>query len=141
MFVENPSKYVYVVFGVRFYKKRRKKTKQWALVPISERLKRLEKKYGSLSKLPRPSLNDVNSHLKLIAAAVGIEKALSSKSARKTFADFHINEFKNQNEQRLMRDDVAAMMGLSSTRYLNRYGRIDERRLIKAMGLRPDEGQ
>lgn len=138
-FVDNPTKYVYVVFGIRFYKKRRKKTKQWALVPITDRLKRLEKKYGGLHKLPRPSLNDVNTHIKLIAAALGIQKSLSSKSARKTFADYHINEFKNKDNQRLMRDDVAAMMGLSSTKYLNRYGRVDERRLIQALGLTPGE--
>ena len=89
--------------------------------------------------MPRPSLNDINTHLKLIALALGIEKSLSSKSARKTFADFYINEYRNEHKQRLGLDDVSTMMGLSTTRHLNRYCRIDERRLINAMGLRTSQ--
>ena len=82
-----------------------------------------------MANLPTSNLAEFNQHLKIIAALAGINKNLSSKAARKTFADQHINE----NETDL--DTVAKMMGLSSTAYIERYGRIDERRIIKKMGL------
>lgn len=58
-----------------------------------------------------------------------IPKNLTTKAARKTFADLAINE------EELDLDTVARMMGLSSTQYIRRYARIDERRILKKKGL------
>lgn len=134
-FVANPIASLVVVQGFTFFKKKRQKTGQVAIVPISKKLMALADKYGGLDKLPVPNLAEFNQLLKVLAALAGINKNLSSKAARKTFAD------KNINEDEIDLDTVAKMLGLSSTHYLERYGRIDERRIIKKMGLhRPDAG-
>ena len=131
-FVQSPATHLRVVRGVAFFRKRRQKTKQWALVPVSQRMSRLEAKYGGYNNLPTPCNKTFNLYLKVIAAICEIPKNLTTKAARKTFADTAINE------EDLDLDTVARMMGLKNTEFIKKYARIDERRILKKKGLLPD---
>ena len=132
-FVACPDKYLRMVKGHRFFRKRRQKTKQWALVPISAELSRLEAIYNGFAGMPAYSNKTFNVNLKMIAAACSIPKNLSTKAGRKTFADTNINE------EGIDLDTVARMMGLSSTTYIKKYARVDERRILAKKGLTPIE--
>lgn len=128
-FVRNPDKHLRHVQGVLIFAKQRQKTQQWSLVPVSAPLKALFDKYGGSEKMPTMSNTKFNDYLKTVAAAVGISKNLTTKVARKTFTDGHLNERLTDT------DTTARMLGLSSTKYLGRYGQVDERRIIKSLGL------
>ncbi len=84
------------------------------------------KKYGKdLNGLPAISLTHRNKHLHLIAAHCELAVDLTTKIARKTFADMTLNVMM------LDAHDVAAMLGLNSTRQLQHYVRPRRTRLRK----------
>ncbi|MCE6987504.1 hypothetical protein [Dyadobacter sp. CY323] len=87
----------------------------------------LKKYNNSLADLPIKSNQKRNQSLKMIAAFTGIPLNLSTKIARKTFCDLALNEML------MPPDDVAACLGLTSTKHLKNYGRIREKRLISMM--------
>ncbi len=128
-FVANPDQFLTQTEGILFFKKQRQKTGVWALAPVTADLERLIEKYGGARNLPILSNTKMNDYLKTVAAACGIDKNLTTKAARKTFADNHLNE------QLTDADTTARMMGLTSTAYLKHYGQTDERRLIKKLKL------
>lgn len=130
-FVRQPDRFLHHAGGYDFFKKSRQKSGVAALVAVSDRLSGLINKYGGAGNLPTFSNSKFNDYLKLIAVACGIDKNLTTKAARKTFADGHLNE------QGTDADSVRTMMGLTTgSRSLDHYGRIDERRLIR-QGLVP----
>jgi len=94
------------------------------LAPAVEILKRYN---NNLEDLPIKSNQKRNDTLKLVAGHVGIPLKLTTKIARKTFCDLALNEML------MSPDDVAACLGLKSTRHLKNYGRIREKRLLKTM--------
>ena len=111
-----------------FLKGTRTKTKKPFAVKLLEPAVHILKKYGGeLRLLPVKSNKSRNITLKHIAVYVGIPQLLTTKVARKTFCDLAINELM------MSTDDVAACLGLTSTKYLKNYGRIREKRLMKVM--------
>ena len=111
-----------------FLKGLRTKTKKPFAVKLLEPAMQIIKKYGGeMSGLPVKSNQKRNATLKHIAVYVGISQLLTTKVARKTFCDLAINELM------MSTDDVAACLGLTSTKYLKNYGRIREKRLMKVM--------
>lgn len=106
----------------------RHKTKVRFTIKLLEPAVEILKKYNnSLSDLPIKSNQKRNQSLKMIAAFTGIPFNLSTKIARKTFCDLALNEML------MPPDDVAACLGLTSTKHLKNYGRIREKRLISMM--------
>ncbi|CAG4992086.1 hypothetical protein DYBT9275_00891 [Dyadobacter sp. CECT 9275] len=113
---------------VLFLKGKRRKTKKPFVIKLLAPAVDILKRYGhELSKLPVKSNQKRNATLKLVALYAQIPLVLTTKIARKTFCDLALNEMM------MTQDDVAACLGLSSTRYLKNYGRIREKRLLKVM--------
>ncbi|GAB4047123.1 hypothetical protein GCM10028810_28840 [Spirosoma litoris] len=107
---------------------KRQKTKKEFFLKILEPGVAVLKKYGeSLEALPVKSNQKRNDSLKLIAAYVGLPVRLSTKIARKTFADLALNEML------IPSDDVATMLGLTSTERLKHYARPRRNRLAKLL--------
>ena len=114
--------------GALFLKGKRKKTKKPFSIKLLEPAVNIMKSYNNnLKELPTKSNQKRNGTLKQIAIYAGIPLKLTTKVARKTFCDLALNEML------MSADDVAACLGLSSTRYLKNYGRIREKRLMKVM--------
>lgn len=111
-----------------FVKGKRKKTQKPFTIKLLEPAIVILKRYGNeLKNLPIKSNQKRNGTLKQIAVFCGIPLLLTTKVARKTFCDLALNEML------MSADDVAACLGLTSTRHLKNYGRIREKRLIKIM--------
>ena len=86
------------------------------------------KKYGSqLENLPVIAMSGRNDYLHLIAAYCKLSVDLTTKIARKTFADMALNELL------LDANDVAALLGLGSTKQLKHYARPRRSRLRQLM--------
>ncbi|WP_071502646.1 hypothetical protein [Arsenicibacter rosenii] len=103
---------------------RRGKTKKPFFVKLLEPAVAIYKKYGSdLTKLPSKSNQRRNDHLKIIAAHVGLPPGLSTKISRKTFADMALNELMVPIE------DVAQLLGLTTTKRLRHYVRPRRNRI------------
>ena len=111
-----------------FLKGYRRKTKKEFMVKLLEPALQVLNKYeGKIENLPSKSNQKRNDALKQMAILVNIPLLLSTKIARKTFADIALNE--------LMMDtsDVQACLGLTSGRYLAHYVKLREKRLMKKM--------
>ncbi len=114
--------------GDLFLKGTRQKTQEEFMVKLLEPAQAIFTKYGGqIINLPIKSNQKRNATLKQIAVLVGIPVVLSTKIARKTFADIALNE--------LLMDiqDVAVCLGLKNSRYLKHYARIREKRLAAKM--------
>lgn len=112
-----------------FLKGRRKKTKKiFSLKLLEPALQILQKYGGKIENLPVKSNQKRNATLKELSTICKIPILLSTKIARKTFADMALNV--------LMLDegDVAACLGLTSTKSLCHYTRIRDERIAKKMG-------
>jgi hypothetical protein len=106
----------------------RQKTKKEFFLKLLEPSVAVLKKYGErLEELPVKSNQKRNDSLKLIAAYVNLPLRLSTKIARKTFADLALNEML------IPADDVATMLGLTSTARLKHYARPRRNRLAKLL--------
>lgn len=77
-------------------------------------------KYGGVAKLPVKANARRNLKLKEIAAFCGIDKRLTTKIGRKTFANFALNTL------RMRLETVASILGHKSTKYVAHYARINE---------------
>lgn len=107
----------------------RKKTDRYDTTTVCEQnaimkdlaLEILEK-YGSIENLPRfNDSSNLGKVLKLIAEKIGIDKKLTSKRARKTFANLSINYQKQSDEQ------TAYQMGHVNTSQLRNYRRYNHK--------------
>ncbi|CAG5017726.1 hypothetical protein DYBT9275_05834 [Dyadobacter sp. CECT 9275] len=114
--------------GALFLRGKRQKTKKQFSIKLLEPAVEILKRYNNeLRQLPVKSNQKRNDTLKQIAVYTGIPLRLTTKVARKTFCDLAINEML------MSGDDVAACLGLTSTKYLKNYGRVREKRLLKTM--------
>lgn len=114
--------------GELFLRGRRQKTDVRFSIKLLEPAVEILKMFNNrLEDLPTKSNQKRNDTLKLVAAYVGIPIKLTTKVARKTFCDLALNEML------MSADDVAACLGLKSTKHLKNYGRIREKRLIQVM--------
>ncbi len=82
-------------------------------------------KYGSVEELPRfKFVAHVNILLKSVAEKTGIKHVLTTKRARKTFANLSINYEKHSDEQ------TAYQLGHASTKQLSNYRRYNQNILL-----------
>ncbi|OJW76285.1 phage integrase SAM-like domain-containing protein [Spirosoma sp. 48-14] len=130
-FVADPKSALTEREGIWFLKKKRSKTRKYFTVHLKPINFELAAKYGGFDKLPVYSRTQFNDALTIISALLGFDKQLTSKAARKTFADSHLNESTTDLHV------TARMMGLSSIQHLGNYASIDERRIIRELGLKP----
>ncbi len=77
-------------------------------------------KYGGVDKLPVKSGVKRNKLLKEIAAFCGIAKHITTKTGRKTFANYALNIL------RMRQETVAAILGHKTTKFVKHYARITE---------------
>jgi hypothetical protein len=114
--------------GATFLKGKRLKTKKDFSLKVLEPALEVLKKYGGIiENLPVKSNQKRNATLKEIATICKIPLILSTKIARKTFANMALNVML------LDEGDVASCLGLSTTRSLKHYAKIKETRLAKRM--------
>jgi len=84
-------------------------------------------KYGCIDRLPKIDLNTNNKVLKIIGAKAGIGISLSTKIARKTFANLCLNYWNYDLET------TAAFMGLKRTEMVKAYAKVRINRLERAV--------
>ncbi len=120
--------------GSQWIKKRRTKTKNWSTVPLLEPAKKILDNYKSHPScvknnrlLPVISNQKMNSYLKEIAKFAGIEKHLSTHTARHTFAT--TVTLGNQ----VSMEVVSKMLGHSSINMTKRYARVADELIRKDM--------
>jgi integrase len=120
--------------GQPWIKKRRQKTKSWFHVPLLEPALRILSKYEDHPEciknevlLPVPSNQKMNAYLKEIADLLGIEKKLSTHTARHTFAT--TVTLLNQ----VSMEVVSKMLGHSSVNMTKRYARVVDDLITKDM--------
>ncbi len=107
--------------------KRQKTNKEFFLKLLEPAVAILTKYGGNLHDLPAKSNQKRNDSLKFIAVHVQLPHNLSTKIARKTFADLALNEML------VGADDVATMLGLVSTKRLRHYVRPRRERIDKLL--------
>ena len=119
------SKDIVLIDGLPWIKKRRQKTKNWFHVPLLEPALRILKKYEDHPEcvkkgvlLPVLSNQKMNGYLSEIADLCGIDKHLSTHTARHTFAT--TVTLLNQ----VSMDVVSKMLGHSSVNMTKRYARV-----------------
>ncbi|KPM49519.1 phage integrase SAM-like domain-containing protein [Jiulongibacter sediminis] len=109
--------------------------RQKTLVPhsimLTNRVLRIIDKYGGLQNLPRYAHQSLNSHLKDLASRCGIDKEITTKVGRKTFAET-LRAIYGLND-----DQIAFALGLKSTAYLKHYlnTRVNHHELQKVFSL------
>jgi len=115
-------------------KKRRQKTKNWCSIPVLPPALRLIEKYEGhprckMTRLvfPVPSNQKMNANLKEIAAICGIEKNLSTHTARNTFAT--TVTLSNQ----ISIEVVSKMLGHSNINMTKKYARVVDDLINKDM--------
>ncbi|QMW05289.1 site-specific integrase [Spirosoma foliorum] len=101
----------------------RNKTGTEYIVPVTPIVNELMVKYNGV-KLPLPSNQRYNTYLKDIMFLLGIKKRITTHTARKTFADWCINEI-------MMSDEATIVaMGQKDPKELTPYRKIKSKRLI-----------
>lgn len=122
--------------GTRWLVSRRQKTGKPIEVPVTPRIERLLEEYGGLERLPVLSNVQFNNFLKILAERAEIDKVLTTKIGRKTFADTRLNR------DGLSDLATSTMLGLTSPVYLKNYGSVRRERLKREMGtIRPSENK
>lgn len=118
----------------RCFKIDRNKTDNYSLPPLLPDAAAIIEKYGSIEKLPRPNINDLNKTLKYLGLEAGVTKdtvgfELSTSVFRETYASMMENEYMTQ-ERTLMH-----MMGHTSPKQLNNYSRVMPQRVLHEIRL------
>lgn len=108
---------------ITLIQKERGKTEIEAILPASKIAIELLEKHNYNFGIKRNA--DYNKALKIVAEMAGVRADLRASDARDTFADYW------GNEKAKGLDDVAIMMGLSSTRELPKYYRVRQQRILK----------
>ena len=119
------QKHIHVINGRLWIIENRAKTNIEALIPIFDQAQKLLKKYRN--KLPVISNQKYNEYIKEVAEVVGIEKYLTTHTARKTFAMIKLNEG-------FSIEAVSRMMGHNSTKITQKtYARVTHVRIDKEL--------
>ena len=111
------------------FRKARNKTKIFSMPILLPETKKVIQKYGSIDRLPRPDMADINKELKFLGDLVGINRHtvgfdLSTSVFRDTFISMMENEYMID-ERTLMR-----MSGHTNRRQLDTYSNISPERMI-----------
>jgi len=102
----------------------RTKNGQPIFVPIHNETMKIIEKYGGVENLPRISGQKNNDFLALAAISIGYDRPLTNKRARKKFTDRCLNDYGFSLET------VAAMLGHKTTKWVRKYAKVKERRII-----------
>lgn len=102
---------------------KRQKTGTPFIVPISLPVRKLMITYGGC-EMPLPENRRYNRMLKEVMMAAGVKKSISSHTARKTFADWCLNELN------MSKEATTVAMGQINPRELDAYARIRPKRLM-----------
>lgn len=92
-------------------------------------------KYGSVKNLPKRNNAKRNRVLKEIAAYVGLNVHLTTKTARKTLAGYCLNDLNAGIEV------VAAILGHTSLKYVQYYAAITKQSIDRAIQFEPSKGR
>jgi hypothetical protein len=95
-------------------------------VHLSATIKHMIMKYGGINRLPAMADQKLNDHLKIIALRLNIDKHLTTKVGRKTFAHTLLNDLK------LNRDEASTRLGIRTTT-LPVYGQMQKPRLLSPL--------
>lgn len=114
---------IQVVEGAYCIVGKRMKTGTEFYIPVSDRVSALMEKYDGIN-LPLPKLTDYNPLLRQIMLTLGIEKRITSHTARKTFADWCINELNMSEEATIV------AMGQKAAKELTPYRKTRPKRLL-----------
>jgi integrase len=106
--------------GRKWVRDTRTKTGNVYLLPLHPIALGIIEKYGGIDKLPVKANAKRNTRLKQIATFCGINKLLTTKIGRKTFANYALNV------QRMRQETVAAILGHKSSKYVKYYAKITE---------------
>lgn len=107
------------------YRYRKKGTKGETIVPLFNVAKKILEKYNY--KLPRICLQKYNKYIKFIANDLGIEKKLTTHTARKTFGTIKLNEG-------FSIESVAKMLGHTSIKITqSTYAQVGHTRIYNEM--------
>ena len=112
--------------GHRKKSKAGRKDKKYEM-PLHELALAVIAKYGNVKELPKRNNAKRNLVLKQIAAYVGLNVHLTTKIARKTLADYCLNDLKMRNET------LAKVLGHSSTNYIKHYAEISNEAIDREM--------
>ncbi len=117
--------------GKQWLHKARQKTSVVAKVPYFEEVEEILQKYGGWDKIPLKANATMNDYLKLIAEELNFPEKLclklSVKAGRKTLTDWLLNV------KGWTVDAVKVLLGIRNSRYVEHYGKADERRVILEM--------
>lgn len=120
IYTGQPIKDIYNQDWIRIY---RQKTMVKIDIFLTPTIKDLIQKYGSIEKLPTMSDQKLNDHLKLLAIRCNIDKHLTTKVGRKSFAHKLLNHY-------LLSIEVTGnRMGIENGTVYN-YGRIENHNLL-----------
>ena len=139
--IERPEKYLKVgLDGEMWIYKPRQKTKIMAKVPITyfNTIEKIVQKYGGWKNIPVKQNHHMNAWLKICVAEINIHlpegskiyEKLSVKHGRCTFTDNWYNVLGKETASLL------PILGRKTSWGLDRYGRADERAVIKALEKR-----
>ncbi len=84
-------------------------------------------KYGSIDTLPIRNNAQRNQNLKVVAAYAKLDMNLTTKIARKTLANYCLNDLKMRQES------VASVLGHTSTKYVKHYAKITSNSIDQEM--------
>ena len=119
------NKHIHEIDSKKYIVKNRGKTNVEALVPLFDTTKRLLLKYNN--ELPKISNQKYNAYIKEVAEVLGIQKHLTTHTARKTFGMIKLNEG-------FSIESVARMMGHNSTTITQKtYARVTHVRIDKEL--------
>lgn len=119
------TKHTRIIEGKIYIDKSRQKSHIEQLTPLFKKAKEILEIYQY--KLPIISLQKYNDYLSEIADIIGIDKHLTTHTARKTFAMIGV-------EEGYTFDALAKMMGHRSTKYTeNTYAKVTHRRIVLEM--------
>lgn len=117
--------------GEKWLYKSRVKTSVTAKVPFFEEVHEIIAKYDGWKNIPIKSNSKMNDTLKLIADELGFPEELilkiSVKAGRKTLTDWLLN-IKGWSTEA-----VKVLLGIKNSRYVDKYGKADERRVVLEM--------
>lgn len=121
----NFKKHTRIIAGKRWIDKNRQKSHVEQITPLFAKAQEILKKYNYF--LPVITLQKYNDYIKEVADILGIEKHLTTHTARKTFAMIRI-------EEGYTFDATAKMMGHKSSKQTeNTYGKVTHTRIALEM--------
>lgn len=104
--------------GEWFIKKPRDKSDVYSIIPLLSQAHEIIKEYGSVRKMPRPDISDLNKTLKILGDVCQSPYSLSTSTFRETFSSMMENEYMVPDRLLMF------MMGHTNPRQLRNYSSV-----------------